>query len=186
MNQKQVDYSSYQSVVSLKLTEARRIKLNTKGWGLLTEYYLESVKISNFKGRVTSCATLRISDRSGQVTCAIKGPQIGLLFGLTKSQWTEVENMCNYQGQLFYRYFKNGINKSYSMEQKIFYNFCMTSQKHDVLVANYRRSVNTRNKFKSDAFLDILELRKCDTNLLDLYVSHLRNNSENKQTNGES
>ncbi|KAJ8725580.1 hypothetical protein PYW08_003763 [Mythimna loreyi] len=178
MNQKQVDNGFYHSAVCLKLTEARQIKLHSKGWGLLTEYYLESVKISNWKGKVTSCATIRISDRSGQVTCAVRGPHIGLLFGLTKSQWTEVENMCNYDQQLFYRYFKNGINKSYSTEQKIFYNFCMTSQKHDVLVAKYQRCPNMRNKFKSDAFLDILELRKCDSNVLDLYISQLRFSSE--------
>lgn len=180
MNQKKVDSHFYHTVVSLKLTEVQQLKLDAKRWGLLTEYYLESVKISNFKGKVISCATIRISDRSGQVTCTIKGPQIGLLFGLTTTEWTEVENMCNYEGQLFYRYFKNGINKSYSIEQKLFYNFCMTSQKHNVLIAKYRRGVNMRNKFKSDSFLEILELRNCDNNLLDLYISQLRNNSEIK------
>ena len=178
MNVKQVDNDFYHSVVSLKLTETRRLKLDARGWGLLAEYYLESVKISNYKGKITSCATIRISDRSGQVTCTIKGAQIGLLFGLTTTEWTEVENMCNYEEQLFYRYFKNGINKTYSTEQKLFYNFCMTSQKHNVLIAKYRRGVNMRNKFKSDSFLEILELKNCDNNLLDLYISQLRNNSE--------
>lgn len=172
------DIDFYYTVIPTKLTEARRLKLHTEGWGLLTDYNLESVKICRYKGRVSSTATIRISDRSGQVTCVAKGPCIGLLFGLTAKEWEEVANMCNNKDQIFYRYFKSGINKSFSCEQKIFYNFCMTNQKNDVLVAKYRRSVNMRNKFKSDAFLDIVELKKCDNNLLDLYLNYLRANSD--------
>lgn len=175
MNKKQANDNFYNSVVPSKLTEAKRIKLHTEGWGLLTDYSLESVKISNYRGRVSSSATIRITDRSGEVTCVVKGPAVGLLFGLTLKEWKDVESMCNHSDQLFYRYFKNGINRGYSAEQIMFYNFCMTNQKHNVLVAKYCRRVNTRTKFQSDAFLDILELKMCDNYLLDLYISHLRN-----------
>ncbi|KAF9802361.1 hypothetical protein SFRURICE_009043 [Spodoptera frugiperda] len=177
MNKKGIVDQFYNNVVPLKLTETHHLKRNTEGWGLLTEYSLDSVKINNYKGRVLSCATIRITDRSGQVTCLVKGPDTGLLFGLTATEWKDVESMCSYGDQLFYRYFKNGASKSCSYEQKLFYNFCMTNQKNDVLVAKYRRGVNTRNKFNSDSFLDILELRKCDTSLLDLYVNQLKNSS---------
>lgn len=160
----------------IKITEARKLKLHSESWGLLTEYNLESVKVTNTKGTLTSTTALRVTDRSGQVTCIIKGPCTGLLFGLSSEEWIEVEGMCSCRDQLFYRYFKNGINNSFSVEQRLFYNFCRTTQKHDVLVIKFRRCVNTRNKFKSDALLEVLEMKKCDNTLLDLYVEQLRCN----------
>lgn len=180
MNKNKIN-SFYNNNAPIKLTEGRKLKLHAECWGLLTEYYLESVKITNLRGILISTATLRITDRSGQVTCIIKGPSIGLLFGLTATEWVEVEKMCGSRDQLFYRYFKNGLNKNFSIEQKLFYNFCMSCQKHNVLVAKFKRCVNTRNKFKSDALLEILELKPCDTSLLDLFVDQLKIKSVNVQ-----
>ncbi|CAD0196738.1 unnamed protein product [Chrysodeixis includens] len=177
MNKKKPGEHFFNTVTPIKLTEARRVKLHSEGWGILTDYYLDSVKVTNAKGRITSAATLRISDRSGQVTCVVRGQTVGLLFGLNLEEWQVVENMCNRGDQLFYRYFKNGVNRNFSIEHKVFYNLCMTSQTNDPLIARYRRSVNTRNKYKSDAFLDILELRHCDNNLLDLYVDQVSNST---------
>lgn len=178
MNKKKPGEYFYNTVAPIKLTEARRVKLHSEGWGILTDYYLESVKVTNTKGRITSAATLRVSDRSGQVTCVVRGRTVGLLFGITPEEWQEVENMCNRRDQLFYRYFKNGVNWNYPIEHRIFYNLCISRQRNDPIVAKYRRSINTRNKFKSDAFLDILELRNCDNNLLDLYINQLRVNAD--------
>lgn len=164
----------FENVAPIKLTEGRRVKLHTESWGLLTEYELESVKITSTKGDVRSCATMRISDRSGQVTCAVRGPSVGLLFGLSPQEWVDVEKLCKPDQQLFYRYFKKGLNENFRYEQRLFYNFCMCNKNSDVLVAVFRRCVNMRNKDRGDAFLDIIELKKIDSNLLDLYIMYLR------------
>lgn len=169
----QLDDSFYRNNAPIKITESRKLKLHAECWGLLTEYYLESVKISNWKGKITSTATLRITDRAGQVTCVLKGPSIGLLFGVTTEDWIEIQNMCNSREQLFYRFFKNGINKSFCIEQQFFYNFCLTNQKHEVLACRFRRCPNIRNKFKNDALLEVLQLKKCENSLLDLYIDNL-------------
>lgn len=176
MNKKLDYYEFYEKVPPIKITEARRLKLKSKGWGLLTDYYLESVKINNLKGTVTSVATLRICDRSGQVTCVVKGPSVGLLFGLTDQEWKEVEELCGTKQQLFYRFFKDGISTNFGYEQKLFYNFCASSQTHNVLAAIFVRCVNNRNNFKSDALLEIITLNTCDNVLMDLYNHKLRNN----------
>lgn len=173
------DDAFFENVIPTKLTEGRRVKLNTEGWGLLTEYLLESVKINWQKtGAVTSMATMKIGDRSGQAVCLVTGPTVGLLFGLSPQEWAEVEKLCGYQQQLFYRYFKDGLSKNFGYQQKLFYHFCLTNQKSDVLVAIFRRGVNRRKKDKGDAFVEILELRKCDAKMLDLYTSHLRKSIE--------
>lgn len=166
----------FENVPPIKLTEGRRVKIHTASWGLLTEYELESVKITSTKGDVNSCATMRISDTSGQVTCAVRGPSVGLLFGLSPQEWSDVEKLCKPEHQLFYRYFKKGLNTNFRYEQRLFYNFCMCNKKTDVLVAIFRRCLNMRNKDKGDAFLDIIELRKCNNNLLDSYINYLKKN----------
>lgn len=172
------DSKFFENVSPLKLTEGRRMKLHTESWGLLTEYELESVKITSAKGNVHSCATIRISDRSGQVTCAVRGPTVGLLFGLSPQEWSDVEKLCKPDQQLFYRYFNKGLNTNFRYEQRLFYNFCMCNKKSDVLVAVFRRCVNMRNKDRGDAFLEIIELKKCNNNLLDLYIIYLRENCD--------
>lgn len=166
----------FENVTPIKLTEGRGVKLHTESWGLLTEYELESVKITSMKGNVHSSATIRITDRSGQVTCVVRGPSVGLLFGLSPQEWSDVEKLCKPDQQLFYRYFTKGLNTNFQYEERLFYNFCMCNQKAEVLVAIFRRCVNMRNKDRSDAFLDIIELKKCDSSLLDLYVHCLRQN----------
>lgn len=167
--------SFYVTTAPIRLTEGRRLKLHSKGWGLLTDYFLESVKVNHQKkGKVSSVATLRIGDRSGQITCVVRGPLIGLLFGLSKEEWMEVEKLCSYKNQLFYRYFKKGLDKSLPYEQKLFYNFCAMNKKNEVLVAKFYRCVNLRNKYKNEAFLDIEELEKCDVLLMDLYITELK------------
>lgn len=173
-NKNKLNNKFFENVAPIKLTEGTRLKLHTDGWGLLTEYELESVKITSTKGNVHSCATIRISDRSGQVTCAVRGPSVGLLFGLSPREWSNVEKLCKPDQQLFYRYFKKGLNTNFRFEQRLFYNFCMCNQKTDVLLAIFRRCVNMRNKDRDDAFLDIIELKKCNNNLLDLYIIYLR------------
>lgn len=172
----------FENVAPVKLTEGRRVKFHTENWGLLTEYELESVKITSTKGNVHSCATMRINDSSGQVTCAVRGLSVGLLFGLSPQEWSDVEKLCKPNQQLFYRYFKKGLNTNFKYEQRLFYNFCMCNIKTDVLVAIFRRCVNMRNKDRSDAFLDIIELRKCNSNLLDLYIIYLRQNCNVEET----
>lgn len=166
----------FENVAPIKLTEGRSVKLHTESWGLLTEYELESVKIKSTKGNVNSSATLRISDRSGQVTCAVRGLSVALLFGLTPEEWLDIENLCKPDQQLFYRHFKKGLNTNFPFEQRLFYNFCMCNQKTGVYVAIFRRCVNMRNKDRGDAFLDIIELRKCNSSLLDLYFNYLGQN----------
>lgn len=169
----------HRKVAPIKLTESRKCRLNTMGWGILSDYLLESVKIYHQKpGVLMSVATLRITDQSGEITCVIKGSSTGLLFGVTPKQWKEVENLCLPGEQLFYRYFKNGINRSFRYEQQLFYNFCMTNQKHEVFLAKFQRCVNVRNKFKNEALLNIIELKRSVHNLIDQYTEHLREQAE--------
>lgn len=164
----------YDNVAPIKITEARQIKLLTKGWGIITDYYLESVKINHRKGTVYSAATLRIVDKSGQTTCIVKGAAVGILFGLSKEEWKDVENLCYPEQQLFYRNFKDGISKKFNYEQKLFYTFCATNQNNEPLVATFLRCTNKRNNFKNDACIEVVDIRKCDDHLLNLYKSHLR------------
>lgn len=173
-NKNKFDTKFFENVAPIKLTEGRQMTLHTESWGLLTEYELESVKITSTKGKVHSCATIRISDRSGQVTCAVRGPSVGLLFDLSPEEWSDVEKLCKPDQQLFYRYFNKGLNTNFRYEQRLFYNFCMCNKSSDVLVAVFRRCVNMRNKDRGDAFLDIIELKKCNNNLLDLYIIYLK------------
>lgn len=169
--------SFFENVVPVKITEARDLKLNTDCWGLLTDYYLESVKVDcNQSGVVTSSATLRTGDQSGQITCLVKGSNISALFGLTPPKWREIESLCKPGGQLFYRYFKDGLDKKFSYEQKLFYYFCASHQIKDVLVVVFRRQVNFRTKDKNDAFIQVIEFRKPNTSLLDLYHNQLQIN----------
>lgn len=177
MNEK---HEFYHKVPALKLTEARRIKLLTKGWGILTDYYLESVKINHRKGVLSSVATLRVVDKSGQITCVVKGPSVGLLFSLPAEEWNDVENLCYPEHQLFYRNFKKGISKNFNYEQKLFYTFCASNQSHEPLVATFLRCVNTRNHYKNDACIEIVNLRRCDDHVFDLYKSHLREDLSNE------
>ncbi|KAG7307249.1 hypothetical protein JYU34_007409 [Plutella xylostella] len=166
----------FETVNPIKLTEARNLKLQTDSWGLLTDYYLESVKIDASESGYVSSATLRTGDYSGQIACHIKGPTIGQLFGLSRQDWRKVETLCKDNKQLFYRYFKTGLNNTFSYEQKLFYNFCAINQKKDVLVAIFRRTPNMRTRDKHDAFLQILELRKLENSILDCYQSFLQKN----------
>lgn len=181
MCERKIDALFFESVAPIKLTEGRKCKLHTIGWGILTDYFLESVKIHRptKPGRMASVATLRIGDRSGQITCVVKGPSIGLLFGITPEEWAEVENLCSPGQQLFYRYFKNGLNQIFGLDQKFFYNYCKTNQTQDVLVAKFQRTENFRNKFKNEALLNIIELKKCTSSLMDLYVEQLQNQTTN-------
>lgn len=173
MNRK--TYEFYDAVPPIKLTEARLIKLRTKGWGILTDYYLDSVKINNRNGVSSSVATLRVFDKSGQITCVVRGAaKLGLLFTLSTEEWKDIENLCFPGQQLFYRNFKDGISKKFNYEQKLFYTFCATNQSNEPLVATFVRCVNTRNNFRSDACIEFEHLQKCDDHLLDLYKSHLR------------
>lgn len=172
MHNKHSSYGFYDTVAPIKLTEAQRIKVHTKGWGILSEYYLESIKINHRKDGILSVATLRIGDISGQTTCVVKGCAVSLLFGLSNEEWKEVENLCLPGQQLYYRYFKNGLNLNYNHEQKLFYNFCATNQYYEVLVARFIKCINVR-KNHQESLLEVLELQKCDTHLLDLYTNHL-------------
>lgn len=168
--------SFFENTEPVKMTEGRKLKLNTEVWGLLSEYYLESVKINRQKeGGTNSLATLKIGDRSGHITCLVRGPTIGLLFDLTPAEWLEVEKLNNWGEQLFYRYFKNGLKSTFNYEQKLFYNFCLSNQKKDILVAVYRRCLNMRNVDRNEAVLEIIELRKCDSSLMDLYTENVKN-----------
>lgn len=169
------DNSFFESTKPTKLTETRKLKLHTEGWGLLSDYYLESVKINkNNQGGMLSAATLKISDRSGQTTCVVKGPTVGLLFGLQPSEWLEVEKLNSWSQQLFFRHFKNGLKTTFSYEQKLFYNFCLSNQRNEVLVAVFQRCVNMRNTEKNDAVLEVFELKKCNDYFLDLYSESLK------------
>lgn len=157
------------------LTEAHTLKLNTKSWGVLTEYYLESVKVNSFaKNNIVSIAILRVGDIAGQVTLIIKGPSVGLLFGLSTQKWKEVEMLSQRDGQIFYRYFKDGLKDSFSYEQQLFYSFCASNQKKDLLVAVFERTKNTRRKDCSEALLNVLELCKPHDFILDIYHNHLQ------------
>lgn len=176
MNNARSAYEFYDTVAPIKLTAAKSIKLHTKGWGIISEYYLESVKINHKKNGITSAATVRIGDISGQTTCVVKGYSVSLMFGLTVEEWMEVENLCLPGQQLYYRYFKNGLSLNSSHEQKLFYNFCVANQQSEILVAKFVKCVNYRHNFSDESMLEILELRKCDTHLLDLYTNHLRSN----------
>lgn len=165
----------FESISPIKLTECRYLKLNTQSWGVLTDYFIESVKINRYKpNEVSSTAILKVGDESGQVTCFVKGRTVGLLFGLTEAEWSDVEQMCDCGQQLFYRYFKDGLSKNFSCEQKHFYNFCLSNQKEDMFIALFCRTNNTRNKDKNNAFLNITEIRKGNTYLLDIYFNHLK------------
>ncbi|KAG6449550.1 hypothetical protein O3G_MSEX006135 [Manduca sexta] len=178
MNNNKENKTFYQTNAPIKLTEGRKLKLHTIGWGLLTEYYIESVKINHYKkDKLSSVATLRITDGAGHIACVVKGLAVGLLFGLSQDEWREVECLCGYQQQLFYRYFKNGIVKSAPFEQKLFYNFCLINQSNSVLVAKFKRCINVRNKFKNEALLDIVELKQCNNHIMDLYINSLRKQS---------
>lgn len=162
----------------IKLTEGRKLKLLSEGWGLLTDYTLESVKVNHYKKNVlSSVATLRVVDRSGQITCIIRGPSVGLLFGLSEIEWKEIENLCEYKKQLFYRYFKNGVSRQLCYEQKLFYSFCATNQRNDVIFARFRRCPNLKNNNKNEAFLEIMQFEKCNHTLFDLYISEIRQQS---------
>lgn len=174
-NKKDKREDFFENVVPMKLTESKHLKMYGESWGLITDYYLESVKINCDKaGEASTTGTLKIADSSGQAVCVIRGPTVGLLFGLSVEEWLQVEKLCNRQ-QLFYRYFKEGLSKNFCYEQKLFYNFCLCNQKKNVLIAVYRRGVNRRNKDRDHAFLEILELKKCNSRLLDLYLNHLKN-----------
>lgn len=179
MTKKYSHYEFYNNVAPIKLTEARRIKLHTKGWGILTDYYLESVKINHRKGIVTSAATLRIVDKSGQITCIVKGSIVGLLFALPAEEWKDVENLCYPGQQLFYRNFKDGISKNFNYEQKLFYTFCASNQSNEPYVATFVRCLNTRNNFRNDSCIEIIDIIKYDDHLLNLYKSHLRDDQGN-------
>lgn len=171
---KKQGYEFYDNVAPIKLTEARRLKLRTKGWGILTDYYLESVKVNHRKGIMCSAATLRIVDKSGQTTCIVKGSAVGLLFGMPVEEWQNVENLCYPGQQLFYRNFKDGISKKFNYEQKLFYTFCISNQKNEPLAATFLKCINTRNSFRNDACIEVVDLCKCDDHLLNLYKSHLQ------------
>lgn len=172
--EKGVDYDNIlTNIEPTKLTESHHLNLDTVGWGMLTDYYLESVKSYKYKGKISSTAIIKIGDKSGHVTCVIKGPAVGLLFGLSKEQWREVERLTD-NGELFYRYFKNGLNDTFNLEQKIFYYFCATSQRNDALIAVFKRKINTRQVDKNDPLLEILELKKCNDLSLELYQKYLR------------
>lgn len=165
----------FESTPPIKISEGRQIGLHQTGWGILSDYYLESVKINSQKGGgYLSSATLNVGDRSGQTTCVVKGPIVGLLFDLSLSEWSNIEKLCGDRDQLFYRYFHKGLCKSYSCEQKMFYHFCLSNQTQKLLVAVFRRSVNLRNKDQNDALLYITDLRSCDNYILDLYLNYLR------------
>lgn len=171
---KTYDKKFFECVTPVKLTECRNLNLHTESWGLISNYYLESVKINCYKpNEVTSAAILKIADISGQTTCVVKGKTIGLLFGLSSEEWVEMESLCSYGQQLFFRNFKDGLSKNFRCEQKLFYNFCMSNQKEEPLVAIFYRAKNTRNKDKDDYLINILQLRKPNSLLLDLYLSAL-------------
>lgn len=162
----------------IKLSECRYLKINSKCWGILTDYFIESVKIYRYKPNdVSSTAILKVGDISGQVTCLLKGKTIGFLFGLTEAEWSEIEESCDCGQQLFFRYFKDGLSKNFSCEQKHFYNFCVNNQKEDVFIAIFCRTYNTRNKDKTDALLNILELRKTNSDVLDIYLNYIKTKS---------
>lgn len=173
ISKKQYTESFFKNTGPTKLTEARKLKLQTEAWGILTDYFLESVKINKHNNVMKTVATLKIGDRSGHVTCLVRGPTVGLLFDLTPAEWLEVEKLNFWSDQLFYRYFKNGLKNTFSYEQKLFYNFCLSNQNKDILVAVYHRCTNWRNFDKNDAVLEIVELKKCNTLLLDIYTEHL-------------
>lgn len=158
----------------IKITEAGRLKMNSLSWGILSDYYLEAVKLKPRGCRVETTATLRVGDHTGHVTCLVQGCNVALLFGLTKRQWQSVEKLSWRGEDLFYRYFKNGLNQNFNFEQKLFYYFCCSNQRKDALVAVFKRTVNTRQHAKEDAFLCIVELRKCSDALLTLYQNYLR------------
>lgn len=162
-------------VAPTKLTECFQLKLHSKSWGILTDYFLESVKINRYKpDLVFSTAILKVADGSKQVTCVVKGKTVGLLFGLSEQEWSDVENMCGNGQQLFYRYFKEGLSRNFSCEQKLFYNFCLSNQKENVLIALFCRTNNTRNKDKNDAMIQISQLKESSSYILDLYLNHFR------------
>lgn len=183
LNQINLQKSKYdkkflENVAPIKLSEGRRLKLHTESWGFLTDYYLESVKINRYKGKVSSAATLKIGDRAGQTICVVKGPHVGILFGLSTDEWLDIEKMVENEQQLFYRYFKDGLHGNFSCEQKLFYHFCLTNQTNNLLLAFFTRCVNMRNKDKGDAFLQINELRKCNSDDLGLYIDYLQTNCD--------
>lgn len=166
------------TVPPIKLSDAKRLKLHSESWGLLTDFYLESVKINRYRGQVYSAAIIKIGDRAGQTVCVLRGPVVGVLFGLTTQEWLDIEGMVENEQQLFYRYFKAGLHGNFSCEQKLFYNFCLTNQTSEVLLAFFTRCVNTRNKDKSDALLQINELRKCKHDELSYYIDYLQTNCD--------
>ncbi|CAG4909424.1 unnamed protein product [Colias eurytheme] len=160
-----------------RLTESISLKLGVETWGLISGFYLESVKVNCYKpDEPTTTAIFKIlSDMEGQIVCVLKGKTVGLLFDVTADEWADIENMCQYGQQLFYRDFKEGLSKNYKCEQKIFFNFCKTNQTKDILVAICKRGVNNRNKDKDDILLNVTELMKCNSDIIDKYTYYLRN-----------
>ncbi|KPJ15025.1 hypothetical protein RR48_09052 [Papilio machaon] len=85
----------FETTPPIKITEGRQIGLHQTGWGILSDYYLESVKINCQKsGIFLSSATLNVGDRTGQTTCVVKGPFVGLLFDLSLKEWSNIEKLC--------------------------------------------------------------------------------------------
>lgn len=171
-------FNFFKTITPVKITECGSLKMNSRCWGLLSDYYLESVKINCYKANIiTSAAILKVTDVSGQVTCVLKGPTIGLLFGLNAEEWIKIEKLCHTGQQLFYRYFKDGLSKNFSCEQKLFYNFCLKNQKDDIFVAIFTRNPNLRTKDKDTPLVNILELKKCTSDVMNLYTNYLRSKS---------
>lgn len=172
------DKYSFATVIPTKISQSFKLKPGIESWGVITEFYLESVKVNCYRpGEPTTTAIIKVSDENtGQVVCVTKGKNVGLLFGITPDEWIEVESLCQHGQQLFYRDFKEGISKNFRLEQKLFFNFCKINQTQDVLVAKFKKGVNNRNKDKDDVLLIISELKKCNNYLMDLYIHYLRMN----------
>lgn len=152
-----------------KVTFARRLQMHAYGWGPITRFWLESVKINTYRGITRSTALIKIADKYGKVVLMLEGPQIAVLFGITPQKWSEIEKISFSVGELYYRYYKLGLDDKHSIEQKIFYYFCSSTQNKDVFFLSFKRAPNTRSGNKTDAFLKVVETSLCTPQMLRLY-----------------
>ncbi|CAF4773436.1 unnamed protein product [Pieris macdunnoughi] len=161
-----------------RITESGQLKIGDTAWGIILDYTIESVKINCYKpDNPSTTAVLKISDEFGHTVCVIKGKSVGLLFGVNEEEWSEIESLCDYNQQLFYKYFKDGLSKNFGSGQRHFYNFCHVNKKQDVFLVIYERGVNMRKTDYSDTLLNIKHIQNnCNNHIINLYINHLRKN----------
>lgn len=161
----------FENTPPIKLTESRQIAKDTLAWTALGEFYLEYVKVQyNEQSRsAKSKAIIKVGDASGQVSCLIEGPNIALLFGLPKEKWKYIESLLTDNKELFYRRFVNGLNDSFSLNQRMFYYFCQTNQVKDLLFIKFKRGNNFRNE--AGDFIHVIDIFNCNNRLLDIYLA---------------